>query len=153
MQFYFLSVATNLLAGMALAGDYLAPRFPGLQPLLQGLAGRTGRLTLGSITAAVGVLKLLVLAPGAPIQPAVAGDLIPALAGLAAGGALVATALRPAQTEESAPEEEEGVPQVAAADGPVEKTAQLALTYRMPLGLVGVAAAVLHFLFPGSVLL
>lgn len=152
MQFYFLSVATNLLAGIALAGDYLAPRFPGLQPLLQGLADRTGRLTLGGVTAAVGALKLLVLAPQVPnAQTVVVGDLIPALAGLAAGGALLAAALRPAQAEQGAAEE--SAPQVAAVDGPVEKTAQFALAYRLPLGLVSAAAAVLHFLFPSSPLL
>lgn len=158
MQFYFLSIATNLLAGFALAGDYLAQRFPGLQPLLAGLAGRTARLTLGAITAAVGVLKLLVYADH--LQIAVAGDLVPALVGMALGGALVVTSLRPAEEGEgdagiegSAHAAEEGSPRVVAADGPVEKTAQLALGYRVPLGLVGIAAALLHFLFPGALLL
>lgn len=160
MQFYFLSIATNLLAGFALAGDYLAQRFPGLQPLLAGLAGRTARLTLGAVTAAVGVLKLLVYADD--LQIVVAGDLVPALAGMALGGALVVTSLRPA--EESGGDHEagmerpvhttqEGSSRVVAADGPVEKTAQLALGYRVPLGLAGIAAALLHFLFPGAVLL
>lgn len=161
MQFYFLSIATNLLAGVALAGDYLAQRFPGLQPLLTGLAGRTARLTLGGITAAVGVLKLLVYADD--LQIVVAGDLVPALAGMALGGALLAISLRP--TEEGGGEHDAGMEPpghttqegssrvVVAADGPVEKTAQLALGYRVPLGLVGVAAGLLHFLFPGAVLL
>lgn len=152
MQLYFLSIATNLLAGVALAGDYLAPRFPGLRPLLEGLAGRTGRLTLGGITAAVGILKLLVVTPSESQQAAVVGDLVPALAGLVLGGSLVATALRSADQEERAADGGADAP-VAVTDGPVEKAAQLALGYRMPLGLVGGAAAVLHFLFPGALLL
>ena len=41
MQFYLLSIVTNLLAGVALSGDYLAERFPGLKPLLAGLGRRT----------------------------------------------------------------------------------------------------------------
>ena len=72
MQFYFLSIVTNLLAGVTLAGDYLAAHFPGLQLLLPGLNRRTARLTIGSITAAVGILKLLVYANS--LQIVVVGD-------------------------------------------------------------------------------
>ena len=160
MQFYFLSIVTNLVAGLALAGDYLAPRFPGLQALLPGFNRQSVRLTIGGVTAAVGVLKLLVYAN--PLQIVVVGDLLPALAGIVLGGALVVTALRP--TEEEAGEQDagmerpvhttkEGSTRVVAADGPVEKTAQLALGYRVPVGLAGMAVAVLHFLFPGAMLL
>ena len=153
MQFYFLSIVTNLLAGVTLAGDYLATRFPGLRLLLPGLNQRTARLTIGSITAAVGVLKLLVYAN--PLQIVVAGDLLPAVAGIVLGGALVATALRPAEeaTAESEDAGEEGSDHVVPAEGPVEKTAHLVLGYRVPVGLAGMAVAVLHFLFPGAVLL
>ena len=153
MQFYFLSIATNLLAGVTLAGDYLATRFPGLQRLLPGLNQRTARLTIGSITAAVGILKLLVYAN--PLQIVVVGDLLPAVAGIVLGGSLVVTALRPTEEEGVEPEGagEEGSEHVVPAQGPVEKTAHLALGYRVPVGLAGMAVAVLHFLFPGAVLL
>jgi len=153
MQFYFLSIVTTLLAGVTLAGDYLATRFPGLQLLLPGLNQRTARLTIGSITAAVGILKLLVYAN--PLQIVVVGDLLPAVAGIVLGGSLVVTALRPTEADavdsEVAGEEESD--HVVPAQGPVEKTAHLALGYRVPVGLAGMAVAVLHFLFPGAVLL
>jgi hypothetical protein len=160
MQFYFLSIVTNVLAGVILAGDYLAARFPGLQILLPSLNRRTARLTIGSITAAVGVLKLLVYAN--PLQIVVLGDLIPALAGIVLGGALAVAALRPEEEEGNDQDvgmehpvhtTKEGSSRVVAADGPVEKTAQLALGYRVPVGLAGIAVALLHFLFPGAVLL
>lgn len=151
MQFYFLSIVTNLLAGLTLAGDYLATRFPGLQLLLPGLNRRTARLTIGGITAAVGILKLLVYAN--PLQIVVVGDLLPALAGIVLGGSLVVTALRPTEEEAAEPDAAEGSDPVVPADGPVEKTAHLALGYRVPVGLAGIAVALLHFLFPGAVLL
>ena len=153
MQFYFLSIVTNLLAGVTLAGDYLATRFPGLQSLLPGLNQRTARLTIGSITTAVGILKLLVYAN--PLQIVVVGDLLPAVAGIVLGGSLVVTALRPTEEDGVEPEAagEEESDHVAPVEGPVEKTAHLALGYRVPVGLAGMAVAVLHFLFPGAVLL
>ena len=160
MQFYFLSIVTNLLAGVALAGDYLAAHFPGLQLLLPGLNRRTARLTIGSITAAVGILKLLVYANS--LQIVVVGDLLPALAGIVLGGSLVVTALRPTEEDGVEPEvgmerpvhtTKEGSSRVVPADGPVEKTAHLALGCRVPVGLAGIAVALLHFLFPGAVLL
>jgi len=158
MQFYLLSIVTNLLAGVTLAGDYLATRFPGLQVLLPGLNGRTTRLTIGSITAAVGILKLLVYAN--PLQIVVVGDLLPALAGIVLGGSLVVTSLRPVEevepdagVERPVDAGSEGSEQMVPADGPVEKTAHLALGYRVPVGLAGIAVALLHFLFPGAVLL
>jgi len=36
---------------------------------------------------------------------------------------------------------------------PVEKYAKAVLTYRIPLGILGVAAALLHFLVPRAVIL
>ena len=102
MQFYFLSIVTNLLAGVTLAGDYLATRFPGLQALLPGLNQRTVRLTIGGITAAVGILKLLVYAN--PLQIVVVGDLLPAVAGIVLGGSLVVTSLRPTEADGVEPE-------------------------------------------------
>jgi uncharacterized membrane protein len=35
----------------------------------------------------------------------------------------------------------------------VEKISKMVLTYRVPVGIAGVVIAILHFLFPGVVLL
>ena len=156
MQFYLLSIVSILVAGIALSGDYLATRFPGLQALLPALGRRSTRLTLGTITAAVGFLKLFVYANA--LQIVLVGDLLPALAGIVLGGSLAIAALRPEEDETEGGMQRpthatrEGSSRVVTADGPVEKTAQFALGYRVPVGLAGIGVAILHFLLPGAVL-
>lgn len=159
MQFYFLSVVINLLAGILLAGDYLAQRFPGLKALLPELSTRASGVTIGAITAGVGVLKLFVYAD--PRQIVLAGDLLPAVAGIVLGGVLIGTGLSSEEEDSSgvgAMEKpihtsKEGSSRVVAADGPLVKAVQASAGFRVPVGLAGIAVALLHFLFPGAVLL
>ena len=157
MQFYFLSIVINLLAGVLLAGDYLAERFPGLKALLPELSNRASGVTIGAVTAGVGVLKLFVYAD--PRQIVVAGDLLPALTGIVLGGVLIGTGLSGEEDDASGAMEKpahtskEGSSRVVAADGPLVKAAQASAGFRVPVGLAGIAVALLHFLFPGAVLL
>ena len=134
LQFYFLSIAANLLAGLALAAEYLGGRFPGFAPFRDLLSRRTYRVALGVLAAVVGFLKLLIRSSAADVP--VVGDLIPALAGLAMGASLVLHVVR----------EKADLP----AGSRLEKAA---LAYRVPLGIVGIVAGVLHFLVPGALLL
>jgi hypothetical protein len=84
----------------------------------------------------VGVFKLFVRSPGETVP--VAGDLLPALAGMALGAALFfETTLR----------------RQSATESKVDKYAKAVLSYRVPLGLAGLVVALLHFLFPGVVIL
>jgi hypothetical protein len=69
---------------------------------------------------------------------AVAGDLLPAIGGMAIGATLFFEAL---------------LRKPATPERPVERYAKAMLTYRIPLGLAGVAVALLHFLFPRAVIL
>jgi len=157
MQFYFLSIVINLLAGVILAGDYLAERLPWMRTLLPEISSRSSGVAIGAITAAVGVLKLFVLAD--PLQTAVVGDLLPALAGIALGGSLAAVALNAEQADAEGTAERpahttrDGSSHVVAADGAADKAIKLAAGYRTPVGLAGIAVALLHFLFPGSAIL
>ena len=131
MQFYFLSIVINLLAGVILAGDYLAQRLPWMRSLLPEISSRSSGVAIGAVTAGVGVLKLFVLAD--PLQVAVVGDLLPALAGIALGGVadrggaqrrggwtptVRAGALPPHTTTR------EGSSHVVVADGATEKAVQ-----------------------------
>ena len=157
MQFYFLSIVINLLAGVILAGDYLAQRLPWMKSLLPEISSRSSGVSIGAITAGVGVLKLFVLADSQQIV--LVGDLLPALAGIALGGVLIAVALN-AEDEDAAGDAErpahttkEGSSHVVVADGAADKAVRLASSYRIPVGLAGVAVAALHFLFPSSVIL
>ena len=157
MQFYFLSVVINLLAGILLAGDYLAQRFPGLKALLPELGTRSSGVTIGAVTAGVGVLKLFVYADSAQIV--VVGDLLPALTGIVLGGVLTGIGLVGEDEDKSGGMEKpvhtskEGSSRVVVADGPLVKAAQASAGFRVPVGLAGIAVALLHFLFPGAVLL
>jgi TctA family transporter len=136
MQLYFLSITTNLLAGTALCAEYFARRLRWFAPLGQLAGGRGFRVVVGALAAAVGFLKLLVRS--APNDVPVVGDLLPALAGLAMGASLLVQVLR----------EKADLP--AEAISGVEKAA---LAYRVPLGLAGLAVALLHFLLPGALFL
>ena len=157
MQFYFLSIVVNLLAGVILAGDYLATRLPWMKSLLPEISSRSSGVTIGAITAGVGVLKLFVLADAQQIV--LVGDLLPALAGIALGGVLTAVALNAKEGDAADGAERpvhttrEGSSHVVVADGAAEKAVRLAAGCRTPAGLAGIAVAALHFLFPLSVLL
>jgi hypothetical protein len=134
LQFYFLSILANLLAGTALTAEYLAGRFPAFAPFRDLLSRRGWRACLGVLAAVVGFLKLLIRS--SPADVPVVGDLIPALAGMAMGASLLLHVVR----------EKSDVT-------PVGRLERVALAYRVPLGFIGIAAAVLHFLLPAALFL
>jgi hypothetical protein len=134
LQFYFLSILANLLAGVALTAEYLAGRFPGFTPFRDLLSRRGYRASVGVLAALIGFLKLLIRSSAADVP--FVGDLIPALLGLAMGASLLLQVVR----------ERSDLP-------PVGRLERVALTYRVPLGFAGIAAAVLHFLLPAALFL
>lgn len=135
-QFYLLSVLTLLASGLLAASDLLAERVVALEPL-RGFAERRGIvLTAGIAAVAVGVFKLFLRAPGDGIP--VAGDLLPAIAGVATGVTLVL-----GQTQRR-DEQSDAISQ--------PPTRQL-VEYRNPIGLASILVALLHFFFPTAVIL
>lgn len=141
LQFYFLSVAANLLAGLELLAEFFGERYPALAQLHGLLGRRWSRAALGAVAAAVGFLKLL-LSP-TPGDVRVVGDLVPALVGLALGASLLLHVAR----------EKAGLPAPVKPLSGLGWLEKALLTYRMPLGALGVVTAVLHFLVPGALLL
>jgi len=142
LQFYFLSVAANLLAGLELLAEFYGERYPALAQLHGLLGRRWSRAALGAVAAAAGLLKLL-LRP-TPGDVRVVGDLVPALVGLALGASLLLHVAREKAGQAAEPT------RPFTGLGWLEKAL---LTYRMPLGALGVVTAVLHFLVPGALLL
>jgi len=135
-QFYLLSIVANIVSGLALSSDYLGERvsfFTGLKRLREN---RIAGITLGLVTAIIGVLKLIIKSPGEGIP--VAGDLLPALAGVALGLFLLGEAFRQ---------------NVEASSEAIEKASRTVFSYRVPIGIAGVAIAVLHFFIPGVLFL
>lgn len=82
-QFYFLSILTNIIAGITLAFDRMDGRLRLHTVFNPDLFRHAGfRLGLGVITFVTGFLKLLSVTPG---TPPVVGDLFPAVMGLLLG--------------------------------------------------------------------
>ena len=129
-QFYLLSVVMNVLAGLALAGDFLGEKL-GFLAVWKNVRERRGLIIgIGVAAVAAGLLKLIFRSPGETIP--VAGDLLPALLGIIQGGALLA----------------EGFRQRVEASEQLESVTRAVLSYRVPLGVAGLVVAFLHFLMP-----
>jgi hypothetical protein len=133
VQFYFLSILANILAGLTLTSDYFAEKSKIFLPIKELLSKTNIKTTIGIAAFVVGFLKLLL-----PVRTVVVGDLLPALAGLAMGAGLILGIVR-----------ERGTVKTETVDS-LEKTV---MTYRVPLGITGLVVSVLHFLVPGALLL
>jgi hypothetical protein len=129
LQFYFLSIVTNLLSGLSLAGDWIAQKIPRFLPISNALAGRTAKLISGISSLLVGFGTLFVPVEG----PIIVGDLFPSVMGMAMGIALLFEVFR-----------QDAVLPVERS----EKTDRPPVGYRTTLGMLGIAAAILHFFLP-----
>jgi hypothetical protein len=137
LQFYFLSVAANLLAGMTLSSGWLGRKFPGVAAAISGLNGRMGKMAVGLAVLLVGFGTLFV-----PADPhLVLGDLYPSVMGMAMGIALLFEVFK---QDALLPNER---------NGKEHKPERRPLAYRTTLGALGIAAAVLHFFLPERLLL
>jgi hypothetical protein len=94
------------------------------------------RVTLGAVAVGVGVLKFFLRAPVDEVL--VVGDLLPAIVGIAVGLALLAEYWTAAGVEQNATQ---------------QRVAKITSLYRLPLSIVAIATAVVHFLVPGTVIL
>ena len=132
LQFYFLSIAANFLAGATLSADWISDRFSSLAGILGALSARRARTITGLSALLVGLGTLFV--PAAP--PLILGDLFPSVVGIAAGIALLFDVLRQDALFPGG--------QTARADRIVKAPAG----YLTALGAFGFAAAILHFFLP-----
>lgn len=86
VQFYLLSVLMNLIAGYALVSFQTEPKGTKADGIREFFKDSTIRLVLGILCTTVGFFKLLTVMRG---DIPVVGDLLPSLAGLAAGFTLL----------------------------------------------------------------
>ena len=129
IQFYFLSILFNTLAGYALIVDGETGH-SALDGLKTYFLNETFRLVVGILVAATGFFKLLSAVRG---DVPVVGDLLPALAGLAAGFILLFEYYRSRSTVSS-----------TGAD----RIETIFVNNRKWFGYVAVGSAAAHFLFP-----
>ncbi|MDR2186136.1 MAG: hypothetical protein LBO80_10820 [Treponema sp.] len=129
VQIYFLSVFFNVLAGYVLVTGGVEEGTDPEAKFRFSINNGTFRLILGALTGITGLLKLL-----SPVQGdvPVAGDLLSALAGLAAGLILVFDFYRSRSSL---------VPE------PLERAELLLSRGRKWIGFAVIAAAILHFMF------
>ena len=135
-QIYFLVIIANIVAGLSLSSGYLGKRIPIVAIFDKFREGRKTPITVGIATTIIGILKLIVRSPGETTP--VAGDLAPALIGILLGVVLLNTAFQP---------------KPATNNGEVEKAEKAMIRYRVPIGIIGIVGALVHFLFPGVLIL
>ena len=134
LQFYFLSIVMNLLAGYLLfTGDAGA-----VLEFKSGfsLKDETVRLVVGILSALVGLMKLLSVVEG---DVPVIGDLIPALAGFLSGFILIYEYYKNRSS--------------LNVSEKTEKIDRILVSNRKIIGALAIIAAVLHFIFPRVLLL
>ena len=130
-QLYFLSILFNGLVGFLFIFEGAKEDSTDEGGKKLSFLGDGLRLVLGIVTGITGILKLL-LPIGLPIP--ILGDLLPAVAGIAAGFMLIFGFYR----ERAAKSEEEGK---------FDAFGETLLHYRKIAGIVLLATSVLHFLF------
>jgi hypothetical protein len=132
LQFYFLSISANLISGMILSSDWLSLKLESMADLLSSLSTRRGKMVSGLAAILVGLGTLFV--PAAP--PLVIGDLFPSLMGMAMGIALLFEAFK-----------QDAVFPTERVEGHAEAE-KVPFVYRTSIGMLGLAAAILHFFLP-----
>jgi hypothetical protein len=130
LQFYFLSILTNAGAGALLSADYFGRRVPRLAWLSEHPGSRRLKLACGASALIVGACTIFWPAGnGVPVV----GDLVPSIAGLAMGVALLFEVFR---QDALLPSE------------PAPAPAHAGLDWRSMIGIAGLAVAILHFFLP-----
>jgi len=135
-QLYLLSIVLNGMAGfLFIIGEN--ENSDSIEKSAKfSIAGGGFRLILGISAALIGLLKLFVPYMGIPIL----GDLLPAIAGIAAGFTMIFGFYR----EHSAKIESEGR---------LDRLGDIFLQYKKAAGFALLAIALLHFLFPRAIFL
>lgn len=145
--FYFLSVASLLMAGLILSSELLGKKidfffdftkFTKTYPLFL--------LILGIAVLLIGAFKFAISVGNAGIGIPVVGDFFPALGGLIGGILLILyyAGSKNGETVEVVGEETEGTDMKSR----LNKIRNLAMTYRGIIGLVLIAVAVIHLFVP-----
>lgn len=127
-QIFFLSIVTNIAAGVALAWDRLDGTVHEGKALNAELFHHSGfRLGLGLVTFVMGFLKLLSVSPG---DVPVVGDLFPAITGMLCGFALAFQYYQE---------------RVEVMSSTAQSLDRVFGRHAATLGFLAIAAAVLHF--------
>ncbi len=135
IQFYFLSIVTNLLGGLALLTDAFEEKAAFVAGYKVYMARPAFKLTVAFVTLISGIFKLLSVTYG---DVRVVGDLFPALTGVLIGWILLLEYYRERTTVSS---------------DTLITLEKIFVKNKSAFGIAGVIAAVLHFFLPGVLFL
>jgi len=136
IQLYFLSIVFNGVAGFLFIFGDMEKNDSAENSGKFSFVSDGFRLVIGILAGIIGVLKLLSPMKGMPIL----GDLLPAITGVAAGFMLIFGFYREHSSDVN-------------AEGSINRFGEVILHYKKPIGIILLAAAALHFLFPEAFLL
>lgn len=157
VQFYFLSVFFNLSGGLCLFFASSPERKGPSEGLRLFLRDPTVSLVIGILCAVTGAFKLLTVIRG---DIPIVGDFLPAAAGIAVGGTLLLERYRdPASPHRIVMKSEKKEGAEASAEVQADSDATQApslpqkmesffLENRSSVGIAGIIAGIVHFLFP-----
>lgn len=137
IQLYFLSIVFNGLTGFLFFFGDFGDAIVTESEKKFSVAGDGFRLILGILAVVTGILKLLSPMSGLPIL----GDLLPALAGIAGGFLLIYGFYRDRSSGN------------IDTEGLINHFGEILLHYRKTAGIILLAAAALHFIFPNALFL
>ncbi|MCL2044512.1 MAG: hypothetical protein FWG89_10275 [Treponema sp.] len=141
MQLYFISILVNGFIGFLLIFIRTGGNYSSNKNSKFSLAAGGFRLLLGIIAAIVGVLKLFI-----PVESRnghsiyILGDLLPALAGIAAGFVLIFDFYRENSSKIN-------------TDGQLDRIGDQFINHKKIIGFSLIAVSVLHFFFPAGLFL
>jgi len=135
LQIYFLTVLTNIVAGLTISAPYLSTKIEGFQIFSEKMENRMYRVILGSISLITGLFALL---NHSTVSMAVLGDLIPAVTAMAMGIILIIYYFFN-EDEES--------------NNLVKTIKNLSEKYGNILGIAGIIIGLIHFIIPTALFL
>ncbi|TFG64982.1 MAG: hypothetical protein E4H36_01395 [Spirochaetales bacterium] len=132
-QFYFLSILVNFFAGLVSASDFLGEKFQRIKGFKESFSTPGIKIFLGLLAFIIGIFKLII-----PVRIAVVGDLIPAIAGIVLGITLMVDFYK--SKSDMAPERPGTLQNIFVGQ-------------KSFIGMLGIIASILHFLFPRVIFL
>ncbi len=135
LQIYFLTIMTNILAGLTISAPFLSKKIKGFDVYAGKMENRLFRVILGSITLITGIFTLL--NRGIVDKVAFFGNLVPAISGMALGLILVIYYFFADDNESKL----------------VSTIKNLSDKYGIILGIAGIIIGLIHFLVPSALFL
>lgn len=135
LQIYFLTVLTNIIAGLTIAAPFLSTKIEGFQQITEKMENRNYRVILGSVTLITGLFALL---NHSTVSMAILGDLIPAITAMAMGLVLIVFYFF---------SDDEDTSKI------VKSIKEVSEKYGNILGITGIIVGIIHFIIPTALFL